>query len=360
MSNARIRAFDWLRGLAVVVMIQTHALSLLLPELRSGDFYRRLVWVDGLVAPSFILAAGFSLALVQVRGAAGGERRRRFFKSLQRVLEVIAVAVLMTAVWFPIWREPKYLLRIDILSCIGLALLAALPLFAALAARPRLLAGISLSLGVAIFFAAAFAGGLTGVPGQLLDNATGSQFPLLPWAGYVFVGGALGAVAARGDPRRLALGCVALLLVGVAVWAVAAQLKPLHPELRMTLVANHGQRTLMVSLIALALLGLERVLPALWSASRPVRFVELFGTSSLSAYFFHEVLLYRGLFGACFQCQWGKRSDWPLFWVLTVALIALTFLLCWLVGRIPERSLLLERLRQLGRSIFSARAAGSP
>ena len=36
MTSQRIRAFDWLRGLAVLVMIQTHSLALLKPELRAG------------------------------------------------------------------------------------------------------------------------------------------------------------------------------------------------------------------------------------------------------------------------------------------------------------------------------------
>ena len=53
-QNSRIQAFDWLRGIAVLVMIQTHALSLLRPELRSGPLWMRLQWIDGLVAPAFI------------------------------------------------------------------------------------------------------------------------------------------------------------------------------------------------------------------------------------------------------------------------------------------------------------------
>src|SRR5437667_125911 len=59
----RVVAIDWLRGLAVLVMIQCHAMALLKPELRSGPFYGVLTWIDGLVAPAFILAAGFSLSL---------------------------------------------------------------------------------------------------------------------------------------------------------------------------------------------------------------------------------------------------------------------------------------------------------
>ena len=60
---ARLESVDWLRGLAVLLMVQRHALSLLEPELRQSDAARRLLWVDGLVAPAFFFFSGFSLSL---------------------------------------------------------------------------------------------------------------------------------------------------------------------------------------------------------------------------------------------------------------------------------------------------------
>src|SRR5438552_19197661 len=112
----RIRAIDWLRGLAVLFMIQTHALALLRPELRAGALFSTLQWIDGLVAPSFILAAGFSMALTQVRAAAQpGARWPRFRRTLRRLGEVLAVATLVNWAWFPLVREPRWILRMDIL-----------------------------------------------------------------------------------------------------------------------------------------------------------------------------------------------------------------------------------------------------
>src|SRR6202048_4331511 len=100
----RVRAIDWLRGLAVLLMIQTHALGLLRPELRGGAAFNELQWLDGLVAPAFILAAGFSLALTQVRAAAAGgsadARRRRMLKTLRRIGEVLLVGTPLHWVWF--------------------------------------------------------------------------------------------------------------------------------------------------------------------------------------------------------------------------------------------------------------------
>ena len=154
-TPSRIRAIDWLRGLAVLLMIQTHALALLRPELRGGGLFDSLQWVDGLVAPAFILAAGFSMALTQVRAAsapgAAEARRRRMLRTLRRLAEVLLVGILVNWMWFPIFRQPRWIVRMDILPCIGLSLLLALPILFALAPHPRALRWASLLLAAAVF-----------------------------------------------------------------------------------------------------------------------------------------------------------------------------------------------------------------
>src|SRR5215470_15368060 len=116
-AQARVRAFDWLRGLAVLVMVETHSLVLLRKELLTGPTAGVLDYVNGLVAPSFIFAAGFSLALVQVRAASSaGPRSSRVLRSFRRIGEVLAVGTLINWIWFPISVAPAWLLRMDILQ----------------------------------------------------------------------------------------------------------------------------------------------------------------------------------------------------------------------------------------------------
>jgi uncharacterized membrane protein len=327
-------------------MLQTHSLSLLLPQIHDTNLFRRISWIDGIVAPSFILAAGFSLALVQVRGAAAGARRKRFFKSLKRIIEVNVVAVGMAWVWFPIFYEPKWLLRIDILNCIGLTLLAALPFFAWLAKRPWVLAASSFAIGVALLMATAFATTVSGTLGHFLNNASGSMFPLLPWSAYVFVGGALGAIAAACSRKTLALALCGTLLLGCVLEPISLRLMAAFPDLGFSFAANHSNRLIVVSLIALALLGIEQRIPQRLSHCAAVRFVEVFGTSSLAAYFLHEVLLFKGLFGINYYAFFGKQVDWPLFWVLTTSLVALTFVLI-----LPLDYLKAQALRLIGMAL---------
>jgi uncharacterized membrane protein len=335
----RFYAIDWLRGLAVLVMIQCHALVLLIPSLRTGAFFNRLQWMDGLVAPSFIFSAGFSLALVQVRGAAAGARRARVRRTLRRLLEVLLVATLVNWMWFPIFREPRWIFRIDILQCIGVSLLIALPIFSALAARPLVLRWVALGLAALVFGVSPLAEGWRGPFASLLNGSTGSVFPLLPWAGYVYLGASAGAAAAAGGSRALAKWIAGLLLAGLVLWLLTPQLTAAYPphDFWVTNPANHASRWTQMCALTLLLMLAERRQQIL-RATLPVRFIEVFGTSSLAGYFFHQMLLFFRIGGFSFQAAWGDRCTWPQYWGLTALLIACTFVLTWVTDRVYQRA----------------------
>jgi uncharacterized membrane protein len=329
---ARVHAFDWLRGVAVVVMLQTHAIPLLEPELRSGPFFQRVTMIDGLVAPSFIFSAGFALALVQVRAGLAGRRREQATKTLQRLLEVLGVAALVNLAWFP-GSPVKWLLRLDILHCIGLSLLLVLPLLLGLSTRPRVLRWVMLGLALALFLVAPLGEQVTGV-GQLflntkpgvLDEALGAAFPLLPWAGYVFLGASFGAtVGAMKHERELWQWLGLLLACGAVLWWQGPALRDAYPphDFWVTNPADAARRwTQVLSLVALFRL-VERAWPRV-SQAAVMRWLAAFGGASLSAYFFHEMLLYQRWVGV-FARLWRDRADWPTFWVLVAALIAATW-----------------------------------
>jgi hypothetical protein len=66
--------------------------------------------------------------------------------------------------------------------------------------------------------------------------------------------------------------------------------------------------------------------------------MQVFGTSSMSAYFFHEALLFFPVFGFSFAKLWGHQTGWGLYAVLTFALIAATFALCDVLERVQRQS----------------------
>ncbi len=332
----RERAFDWLKGLAILFMIQCHALVLLRPQLKTDRLYRWLDGIDGLVAPAFLFTAGFSLGLALVRSAKEDNRSARARRVLRRILEVLLVATLLNVLWFPIRSEPQWLLRIDILHCIGIALLTALPLVAAYAGRPATLKWLALGVSVLLFAVSPFAESVRGPMARLANTSAGSLFPLLPWAAYVYLGISVGTVAASGDRRTLQRWLIGLWILSAGVWQSSPLFLRLYPphSFWLTDPGNHGQRLAFLLPFTLLLMQLEARIPRRLSSALPLRWIEVFGTSSLAAYFFHQVLLFYPILGFSFDAWWGKRCDWTGYFVRTSALIAATFFLALATDRI--------------------------
>jgi uncharacterized membrane protein len=339
-SQDRVRAIDWLRGIAVLFMIQTHALSLLTPELRKSVWVGRLLKVDGLVAPAFIFSAGFATALLMVRSAAGGVLRERVGRNLRRIAEVLAVATLVNWAWFPLLREPVWILRMDILQCVGVCLLLVLPVAALLASRPHVLGAVTFVLAMAVFAVAPLGELVQGPWATLTNKSSFAPFPLLPWLGFAWLGAFAGTLAGAWGRAGLARALVVLMALGLLGAVAGDFLYSLYPPHRFFVAnpSNSAARFGWVCAVLLGLLWLEGRVPAGARPSRTRRFIEVFGTSSLSAYFFHEMLLFYRIGGVfSFQRFWGDKSGWLGFWLLLAALIALTFALCVMTDRVVRR-----------------------
>jgi uncharacterized membrane protein len=353
-TSERVRAIDWLRGIAVLFMVQCHALVLLTPELRQSKTTKHLLMIDGLVAPAFLFSAGFALALLLVRSAASGKRSERLGRNLRRALQVLGVATLVNWMWFPLFREPKWLVRLDILHCVGLSLLLVLPVAAWLASRPRVLRGVALALALVIFFLSPLGEAAQGPWAYVLNKSTGAVFPLLPWLGFTWLGAYAGAVAGEQGRAGLVRALLFLAGLGFAGWMAADPLRDMYPEHRffVTNPSNAAERWMWVSLALLGLMELERRTASTGEPSRVRRFVETFGTASMSAYFFHEALLYFHIFGFSFEKMWGGRSGWGQYTLLTGVLIGLTYGLC--VGLDAARN----ALRRAGRFLVETLRGG--
>jgi uncharacterized membrane protein len=228
-------------------------------------------------------------------------------KTLRRLFEVLSVATLVNWAWFPVFREPKWLLRIDILHCIGLSLLLALPLMTLLAPRPKVLRWVTLLLSVAVFAVTPLFKDTTGWPSLFLnqrpgflDPNTGAMFPLLPWAGYVYLGASAGATAALGDLKALVRWIVLLGLMGLVAWV--------------GLELDHPQRVFWVMLFVLTFLFLEHRAPKL-TGTWPFAVITALGTSSLAAYFLHEMMLFYGAwwaFAGALVLAWRLPVRWAV------------------------------------------------
>jgi len=123
----RLAYIDWMRGLACLLMFQTHCYDAWLsPEAKQTEFFKWSQLGGTFPAPLFLFLAGFSFALVtdklRERGMAPAQIART---TIRRGAEIYALSLLFRlqeyALGFP-WAPRTDLLRVDILNMIGLSM----------------------------------------------------------------------------------------------------------------------------------------------------------------------------------------------------------------------------------------------
>lgn len=210
--QSRLSYIDWMRGLACVLMFQTHCYDAWLsPEARKGWFYPYSRLTGTLPAPLFLFLAGVSFSLVTMKlrrkGLTDNEVART---TIRRGADIFALGLLFRLQEFVIslgWAPWGDLFRVDILNSIGMAMmLMGLACWAVTAAgggvRSLSLAAVTMMSAIAIWSPMlwtvwqpkwlpwpieSYVNGVhnRGVPQSWL-------FPLFPWGGFAFAGLALG------------------------------------------------------------------------------------------------------------------------------------------------------------------------
>ena len=125
---SRLAYIDWMRGLACVLMFQTHCYSSwLTPEARKTEFYRWSQAAGTLPAPLFIFLAGISSAMVTQRLREKGVARNVIARTtILRGAEIYGLGLLFRGqeflLGYPIspWTD---LLRVDVLNILGLSMI---------------------------------------------------------------------------------------------------------------------------------------------------------------------------------------------------------------------------------------------
>jgi uncharacterized membrane protein len=127
-AKQRIGYIDWMRGLACLLMFQTHCYdSWLSPAARNTQFFRWSQLGGTLPAPLFLFLAGISFALVTDRMRLKGFSANQIAATtIRRGAEIFALGLLFRIQEFALgypnapWSD---LLRVDILNTIGVSLM---------------------------------------------------------------------------------------------------------------------------------------------------------------------------------------------------------------------------------------------
>jgi len=197
---------DQLRGWAVIVMIEVHVVNAWLLQGLRPDW---LNYLNGLVAPSFTMAAGFSLVVSTFR--TDGTLRPFWPDTARRLGFILLCAYALHAPGFTLadWtvldtaQKARELFKIDILQCIVFSLLV-LQALARLVRSPRVFTVLALFLAVYIslvspsLWATGVADGLwlpiRGLFNGNVDRGVQALFPLFPWLAFPAFGSFLGGL----------------------------------------------------------------------------------------------------------------------------------------------------------------------
>lgn len=320
-AKQRLTHIDWMRGLACLLMFQTHCYdSWLSPAARSGSFYRWSQLFGTLPAPLFLFLAGIAVALVIDRKLRREVPRALIARqTIRRGLEILGLGLLfrlqewlLGQPWSP-WTD---LLRVDILNQIGVSI--------ALLGVVFWLAGTRKRAAWAAAGAAAAVGLLTpllwttwqprGLPWYLESYINGVHiygkpqpwlFPLFPWAAFAFAGLAFGMILVTPVAReRPGWTHVGLTLTGAGLFGLALWLSSLPLRLYPVEDFWHTSPNFLLARIGvlLVILGLAypwcrwtpKLLPKRLLGSRLGGFSPLaqMGTTSLLVYWVHIEFVY--------------------------------------------------------------------
>jgi uncharacterized membrane protein len=334
---------DWVRGLAVLIMIGSHLLDSWTADFaRDTRAYRWAMLAAGMGAPLFLFLAGIAVPL------SAGSKTRRFRNAAfaarlvaRRGLQLYGLAFLFRGqAWILGLAPPWTLLKVDILNIMGPAIVAAAALWRStgtVRARAVVFGSAAMAAGLATPFvrAAPLAALPDPVEAYLRPVPELTHFAFFPFVGFLFAGGVLGVLIDAGIRESRLNAAFAGSGLVLAIGALAAShWPPLHPE------SAFWTTSLSFFLIRVGVLTVTVAVAYGW-ASRPGgerrRWspLEQFGRTSLFVYWIHVEMIY------------GLISR-PVHRSLTLPQAALAFIL--LTAVLLGCSVVKERLGQRWRA----------
>ncbi|MGA7376128.1 MAG: heparan-alpha-glucosaminide N-acetyltransferase domain-containing protein [Candidatus Sulfotelmatobacter sp.] len=256
-SPSRLAYIDWMRGLACVLMFQTHCYdSWLTPSLRQSKFFMYSQLGGTFPAPLFLFLAGISFALVTEKLWSKNLAPAQIaHTTIRRGAEIFAFGLLFRLQEYVVawgWAPFSDLLRVDILNTIGLSmmLMGVLCWFVlSIRGGPQAKSALILSAAGSALLISLLTPLIwtTWRPRWLpwplesyidgvhnLGSPQAWLFPIFPWTAFAFAGLAVGFILQyqRGKNREtqtfFAAGAAGLISIAGSRW-LDAQSRQLYP-----------------------------------------------------------------------------------------------------------------------------------
>ncbi|MGH9662787.1 MAG: heparan-alpha-glucosaminide N-acetyltransferase domain-containing protein [Bryobacteraceae bacterium] len=303
-TKTRLPFLDWTRGLATVVMLQGHAFdSLASNGIRQDSAYVLTQFFGGLAPAVFLFLTGITFAFgIERSSQRDASVRGRIVTALKRSRYLFLLAILfrlqLWAFGYPqtSWTD---LFRVDILNCMGFAMLLLAPMaFFSSQQRARM---------------AAVAGVAIAVLSPLVSNTNWTwlhpylsayfvpsynYFSFFPWAAFLAFGMSAGTVlrTARPESMNSIMQWATLLGFGLILGGQYFANLPYSLYTKSEFWLDSPAQVVMklggvLLILCFAYLWTEHVAPGGWSWLRQM------GTTSLIVYWVHIELVYGRWFG---------------------------------------------------------------
>jgi len=239
LPGTRREYVDWLRGVAVLIMIEAHVLDSWTGGAdRQTTAFAMAILVGGMGGPLFLFLAGVAVALsASSKLRRTGDVKLAASAVVRRGAEIFALAFLFRIqAWILGWSSPAALLKVDILNIMGPSIAAAGAFWglwgSVRSTRRRLIAFVLATAAIALLTPLIASAPIAGLPDPLeayvRPIAGLSNFVFFPWTAFVFAGVGVGLVLDATPIDKEARANAVIFIAGsaIAVAAFAASFQP--------------------------------------------------------------------------------------------------------------------------------------
>jgi uncharacterized membrane protein len=324
-SSGRLAFIDWTRGFAAVIMLQGHVFdSFTRTDLRNQGPFVLSQFLGGMPPAIFLLLTGITFAfLMDSQERKGATARQRVIAALKRSRYLFLIAFLfriqLYVFGFPTSPAGE-LLRVDILNCMGLAMLILAPM-AVFSTFERIRLCIILGLFIAALSPVVSMIPPSSVPWIVRSYLFPSYnyFGFFPWGAFLAFGLAFGSMLRTIKPEDMGRAMEWTLGIGLGLIAAAYYFSSLPYTIytKSEFWLNSPAMVLIKLGAVLAMLSAAYLWVNLGAAQKWSVFRQL-GTTSLLVYWVHIEIVYGRWFGI-----WKEGLPVAKVLLFTIVLLAL-------------------------------------
>lgn len=318
------------------MMLQGHFVDTMLhPDFRSKEYTLYYIWefMRGMTAPIFFFTTGLIFVFLLLKQNPNPYKNKRVVKGIRRGFYIIAIGYLLHLNFFALLAMvySNWYIAVDVLHCIGLAIIAMIGLFFLSWHTKISFVAILGIAGLAVFYFSPQVKAMdwSHLPlffEQYMDKKHGSIFTPIPWFGFTFLGGFLGAWLHHHPKAAFQWSFpIFLLITGLLLhyhsWTILVALYNWTALENLPGLFNNNYlfwrlgHVFVVMSIIIALCNIFQKIPNL---------ITKIGSETLAIYSIHYIILYGSWFGIGLAQIW-RKSLHPYEVIIGAALFITAF-----------------------------------